>query len=551
MTFPRQSLFSDTDGVSSRSTTEADASLANHWLVDTQNGSFPGTVKPARYCVATGVEYTSDDPQMPVTDRIIQGFKATLGAQLINNIANGLLMLLLARVLLTPDEYGLLFLVIAIISVLQLGADLGLGRSAARYVSDQKESDPSAIPFILRISLRYRLFLLSIVTGALVLLRDYIAAVLETPELSTLLLVGAVYLVFQSLYSYHQTLFQGFNRVDFSAIIDVVNSITRLLFVVGLTAFGLGVVGALFGYVLGATLATVTGAFLLYRRFYTAYDDGGGSRSLRNQILRYSVPLTATHSANILDRRVDTVLVAFFVNPVAVSYYVLAKQISEFVTVPSGSLGFSISPTFGEQKANDSLDHAARIYETSLQYVFLLYVPAAVGIILVAEPAITLVFGTDYTGAAPVLQVLGVFVIFQAITDVTTNGLDYLGRAKARAIAKGVTSSGNVVLNVILIPIYGATGAALATVITFGVYTLVNVYVMHLELSLDFAKLGRSLALTSVISAGMGMLVFMLIPYASNIPALAGIIGLGIVVWGVLATVSGLMNPRDTITMLT
>lgn len=488
---------------------------------------------------------------MSVTDRIVQGFKATLGARLVNNVANGLLMLLLARVLLTPDEYGLLFLVIAIVAIAQLGADLGLSRSAARYVSDHKESEPSTIPYLLRTSLQYRLLLLGIVGTILVLSRDLIATVLETPELSALLLLGVVYLVFQSLCSYHQTLFQGFNRVDLSAVVEITNNVTRFLFVVGLTALGLGVAGALFGYVLGLALATVIGAVLLYRRFYTAYEDGGGSTSLRNRMLRYSVPLTASHSANILDRRVDTVLVAFFASPVAVSYYVLGKQISEFVTVPSGSLGFSISPTFGEQKANDSLDQVARIYETSLQYVFLLYIPAAVGMILVAEPAINLVFGADYAGATPVLQVLGIYVFFQSITDVTTNGLDYLGRAKARAIAKGTTSVGNVVLNVLLIPIYGVTGAALATVVTFGIYTLVNVYVMHLELSLNFVRLGRSFALATAISIGMGALVFLLVPYVSNVLALAGVIALGVAVWGVLATLSGVMDPRETIALLT
>jgi len=51
----------------------------------------------------------------------------------------------------------------------------------------------------------------------------------------------------------------------------------------------------------------------------------------------------------------------------------------EFVLVPAGSLAFSVSPTYGEQKANDALEEAARIYESTLQYVLLLYIPAAVG----------------------------------------------------------------------------------------------------------------------------------------------------------------------------
>lgn len=487
---------------------------------------------------------------MSVTDRIIEGFKATLGARIVSNVANGLLMLVLARVLLSPDEYGLLFLVISITAIVQLGADLGIARSAARYVSERKESDPSTVPFILRTSMRYRLILVGIVSVAIVLGRDLIANVLDNPELSSLLLIGVLYLASQSIYSYYLAIFQGFNRVDLSATIEVINNVSRLLFVVGLAALGLGVAGALFGYVLGGVLGMIVGSVLLYR-LYASYEDGGGDRSLRNRILRYSVPLTATHSASIIDRRVDTVLVAYFVNPVAVSYYVLSKQISEFVMVPASSLGFSVSPTYGEQKANESLDHAARIYETTLQYVFLLYIPAAVGVLLVADPAITLIFGSGYAGAAPVLQVFGVYMIFQAVTKVTTNGLDYLGRANARAVAKGTTSVANVGLNVLLIPLYGATGAALATVVTFGIYTLANVYVMHSELSLDLLRIGRSFGLATIIALGMGAGVVFLVPYASNIPALAGVIAAGVAIWGVLATISGMVDPRETIAQLT
>ncbi|AFZ74383.1 flippase [Natronobacterium gregoryi] len=485
------------------------------------------------------------------TSRIIDGFKATVGARLFNTVANGLLIFLLAGVLLSPDEYGLLFLVISIVSIAQIGSDLGLARSAARYVSDRKETDPGSVRFVLRTSIRYRLLLLGLVAGALVVGRDVIALVLETPELTVLLLVGALYLCAISLYSYHQTLFQGFNRVELSARIEVINSLGRVVFVVAFTALGLGVAGALFGYVLGAGIAAVTGAVLLYRRFYTAYPESGGSRSLRNRLLEYSVPLTASQSANVLDRQFDTVLVGYFLTPVAVSYYVLGKQISEFVTVVSGSLGFSISPSFGEQKATESLERAARLYETSLQYVLLLYLPAAVGLFLVADPAISLVFGVEYAGAAPVLQVLGIYVVFQSITDITTNSLDYLGRAKARAIAKGVTSVANVVLNVVLIPIYGVVGAAIATVVTFGIYTLVNVYVMHLELSLDVWRLGRAVGIAGGIAGAMGVAVLSLVPYVSTLPTLVGVVVVGIGVWAGLAVVSGLVDPREAVAQLT
>ena len=488
---------------------------------------------------------------MSITDRIVRGFKATLGARLVNNLLNGILMLLLARVLLSPEEYGLLYLVIAVLGVTQLLAELGLSRSAARYVSEYKETDSGKVPYIIRTTLGYQTALILLVGGTLVVGNELIASVLGEQEVATLLVVGAGLMAFQTLNTYSQTLFQGFSRVSKSAIVQVVEITTRFVFVIGLTVLGLGVVGALLGYLVGALFAAVVGLAVLYRQFYVTYDDAGSDRSLRNRILRYSVPLTASSSANVIDKRIDTVLIGFFLNPLAVSYYVLSKQIIEFVLVPASSLGFSVSPTYGEQKANESLERAARIYEESVQYVLLLYVPAAVGMVLVAEPAVRLVFGAGYTGAAPVLQILAIYVVFQGISNVTTNSLDYLGRATDRAIAKGVTAVGNLLLNVALIPIYGVTGAAVATVITYGVYTAVNVYIMNVELPLELSRLARTIGLIGAISGAMGIAVYAAVPYVSGIVTLAAVITLGIVVWGALATVAGMIEPREVIGELT
>jgi len=91
---------------------------------------------------------------------------------------------------------------------------------------------------------------------------------------------------------------------------------------------------------------------ILYYGFYVRYDAADEYEDgLSRRLLEYSVPLTATQSANVIDKQIDIVLVGAFINPAAVAFYTLAKQITEFVLAPAASLGFTISPNFGEQKA--------------------------------------------------------------------------------------------------------------------------------------------------------------------------------------------------------
>lgn len=131
-------------------------------------------------------------------------------------------------------------------------------------------------------------------------------------------------------------------------------------------------------------------------------------QGLRRRIAEYSLPLTATRTADKLDKEVDTILVGYFLNPLSVGYYVVAKQPVDFIQMPINALGFTIAPTFGAQKAGGEITQAARLYETTFINILLLYIPAGAGLILVADPFIELVFGTQYRDAVPVLQTLGV-----------------------------------------------------------------------------------------------------------------------------------------------
>jgi len=480
---------------------------------------------------------------MSLTSRIARGATAQFAAQLLRVGSKGLVMLLLSRVFLDPDEYGLLYFAIAVLGIAVLCSSLGLAKSGARYVTEYREADPSQIPHILRTTLGYNAAMILVVGAALVVFHGRIAALLNEPALAPLLLVGVGYVALVSLQKYSTLLFQGFNRVVWSAAVAAVGNVGVVLFVVAFLLLGGGALGALLGYTLGYGVATAAGLSILYLKFYSEYDAAAVPESdLSRRILEYSVPLTATRGANVLDKRIDTVLVGFFLTPSAVGFYTLGKQITEFVIAPASSLGFAVSPALGERKASDDMARAASLYESTLTYTLAFYAPAAAGLFIVAEPAIRYVVGPDYLGAVPVLQVFSVYVLLRAIDKITSDGLDYLGRARARAIVKGATSAGNFALNLVLIPAIGVAGAAIATVITYGAMVAIELLLVYLELGVSIARLARASALAGVVTAGIALTVAPLTPFISGVPSLTGVIGVGVGVWVVLTVTTGLVD---------
>lgn len=483
---------------------------------------------------------------MTVVDRLVWGLKATLASQIVYNASNVALVLLLTRYLLTPGEFGLLQYSLSILTIVAFLGSLGLPASAARYVTEYLERDESQIQFILRRTAAYIAMLVLPLGILLGISSGQVARQLGQPDLAPLLLVGVGFVPFYAAWSYINKLFQAFNRIGWSGVIrSVGGGVGRLGFAVAFVLLGYGTAGVLLGYVAGFALGVVIGGIALYRIVIRRHDRTAKPEpGLARRILRYSVPLTAAKGANVLDSRVDSVLVGILLNPTAVGFYAVARQVSEVVTVPAASFGFALSPTLGEQKALDEKTRAARIYEQSLGYVLLFYVPAAVGLVLVAAPLVELVFGPGYRAAAPVLQVFSLYVLVHAVNKITSSGLDYLGLARDRAIAMTAMAIGNFVLNLLLIPRFGVSGAAIATVLTYSIYTFVNVYNIHQELSLQFGSIGRQLIAVTAITAVMVVVVSTLQPYITNLPTLFGVVAAGGAVWAVLAVTSGLVDVR-------
>lgn len=485
---------------------------------------------------------------MVSVETIASKFKAEFAGQALSMASGAVLTVGLAR-LLTPTDYGLLYLALSVFGVLGLFSRLGIAKSASRYVAEYRSSDPGQVPHIVRRSAGYVLLSSFVTAATLVAASDVLARALGEPELVSLLLVGSLFLIVGAVVPYVRTVLQGFERIRYCSLLVACASVAKLAFVLGFVLLGFGATGALLGYVVAYALVACVGAALLYGTV-GAYDAAASAEpGLGRRILEYNVPIVFTRGSDVLDKKVDTILVAFFLSPVAVSYYVVSKQVVGFVQAPASALGFTLSPTFGSQKASDDLTEAARIYESSFVYVLLCYLPAAAGVVIVAEPAIGYAFGAEYLGAVPVLQILSVFLVFQALMKVTSNALDFLGRARARAVAKGVTAVANVALNVLLIPTFGVAGAAVATVLTYSAYAAVNLYVISVEFPLRVGYLARRAAVVAAITAAMSVLVLGAMRFVADVPTLVGAVALGVAVWLVLSYLAGFIGREELATV--
>ncbi|SEP31760.1 Membrane protein involved in the export of O-antigen and teichoic acid [Halogranum amylolyticum] len=481
---------------------------------------------------------------MSIATQLGKKFKSEFSGQLIATIAGTGLTLILAR-LLDPSGYGILFYSISIFSIVKVFSNLGIPKSAARYIAENKDSSPELIPTILRTSISYNVLIILFVSVSFYFIHPFVAEVSSEPNSKELLKVGTLYIVFSSTSFSARIIAQGFEDIKLSAVINVTKRVSQLILVVGFVLLGYGIIGALWGFIIGFCLATLVGFCVIYHRYYLNSgrpEISNLPQNISRKILEYSIPLSITNMSGKLDSKVDTILVGILMNPVSVSYYVIGKQVISVSQMPASALGFSISPTYGKNKEEGNQSTSAKIFEKSLIYTLLIYLPCAAGLFLISSPTISLIFGPEYHGAVPVLQTFSAYLILQSITQITDNPLDYLGRARERAIAKGISSVSNVVLNLFLIPWIGVVGAAIATVITHTFYNLVKLYIVYSELPVEVSRIVAPIGKIILITGAMSIVVGYLAQDVHSMITLAFIIAIGILVWGVMSIITGAID---------
>lgn len=464
--------------------------------------------------------------------------------QAIQITTTALLFVILAR-LLEPDVYGLVFLTVAIVHLIQMFAEWGLGSSTGRYVAEYRSKNPSQIPHIVRLGTCTWIVSISFAAIAIFFLADLIAEVAGQPPLSLFIQIGAVVFVGYAGVEFCRRVFQGFEQIRYAALIYMLEGIFRLIFVCWFVLAGFGGVGALWGFAAGSMLATVIGFVILYIRLYRPQVTSGlaaREEGLYRRLVEYALPLTLSHGSSQIDKQVDTLLVGILLTPVAVAYYSLAKQIVTPIIRPATIFGFTMAPKVGTEFANGNVDQARQTYQTVIETTFIIFIPAMVGLLIVAEPAVELVFGNEYLGAVPILKVLTIFVLLEALSQAIGQALDYLGKAKFRAYIKGITALANVALTAWFVTVIGVAGAAWATVITHTVYVLFSLWILHRVLDLNTRQIGISVVKAAGIAILMGVIVFTIIILSESVLMVLPAIGIGLSIWVASVHYSGLFD---------
>jgi O-antigen/teichoic acid export membrane protein len=109
-------------------------------------------------------------------------------------------------------------------------------------------------------------------------------------------------------------------------------------------------------------------------------------------------------------------------------------------------------------------DTAGVVMGRGIRLLLLLSTPMAVGGLLLAEPIVLLLFGPDYAAATPVLAVVMPAVVLRYLGFLLSNALSAFNLQPLRTWSAMGAAVINVLANLVVVPRWGAVGAAWTTV---------------------------------------------------------------------------------------
>lgn len=261
-------------------------------------------------------------------------------------------------------------------------------------------------------------------------------------------------------------------RIKRYSIVEVGRLIGGFICGTGLALMGgFGAAAPLIGMTIAYVIAGISEGFWLWRRSKSGTVDRQNAR----RYFVYGVPIAAALVLDLVLSASDRFLIAFFLDEAAVGAYAAGYGVADkTVLMICAWAAMAGSPIMMSAYEKDGPEVASKAAKDLARALFLIAIPAAAGIALVAHPLSEVMIGEQLRAEArriiPWITVAGLFNGF--LIHFYSEAFQLAKKAGERALLMLVPVIANIGLNILLLPMIGLMGAVYATVACYGLAVL-------------------------------------------------------------------------------
>jgi O-antigen/teichoic acid export membrane protein len=370
-----------------------------------------------------------------------------------------------------PGPLGAYFLFLAYLGIFNLVGDGGFGGAAVKRISEGKEQNEyfSAFVFV-------RITLLAVSVTALIWAEPYFKDATSSGIFFWLLLALII-----SVFSGSTGIgVYGSGKVGISQISIFLDSLFRTLFQITAVFFGFSVSGLSGGFVGGLIaggIANFLSLDLKLVRFRVHH--------LKN-LSSFSFWIFLTASGSLVFCYADTVIIGYFMNNADVGIYRTAFQLTSVATFITMAFHTVLYPKISTWGAQGKVREIETALARAFTYSLFLAIPVCIGGWILGERLLYYLYGASFISGTTALFFLLAVQVVNVFMFLGTMSLNALNRPKDAFWITVIAAITNILLDIILIPVLGIAGAAIATLIAMSLNALGALILLSRIISIKF-----------------------------------------------------------------
>jgi len=253
---------------------------------------------------------------------------------------------------------------------------------------------------------------------------------------------------------------RGQKRIAHSASVDFINKAIQVISqVVLILIIGTSVMSLILGYSIGLLVATFAGLLL--------FSVGVSVPNLKQIYSLYNYAKYSWISA--LDTRTfswtDVIVLSFFVQNNLIGVYEISWRLASMLSLISVSIITTLFPEISDLSTDNQIEEVHRLLEESLVFVGVFLIPGFVGALVLSEELLR-IYGDEFVIGRYILLILILARAVDAYKTTFTTFINGVDKPDVAFKINVVFILSNVLLNILLIYIFGWHGAAIATLVS-------------------------------------------------------------------------------------
>jgi O-antigen/teichoic acid export membrane protein len=387
-----------------------------------------------------------------------------------------------------PNVFGVYSMALGIALLMSFISELGLNK----LVLVDASHDDRDISKLVSAS-----WILRMISMVLIVIPTSVIVYFMNNEVDIKLLISlSIFMVFQNIYEF----FLSILKIKYKLIKEAVLKISLALCIVVLYFYAVASKGDIYYFAFGNTLLMILFSFIC---FYTVRNIFSYKISLLKfselkTVLNKSWPFALSLIFISLYYNLDSVMIGLYFPKEYVGWYSASYKLLIIVLTVQNLFSIIVLPNI---RKNLNKTEALRNYVEKLSLLMNVFqVPLIIGMIYFSGFIINVMYDNDFLEAQLPFMILSTNIMFVGWSIISGIWiLTSFEKEKIMTFVVGIGAFINIILNLLLIPKFGMTGAAFATIITEIIVSMLmyRQAIKYLDFNL-FSKIKRILPLTIV-----------------------------------------------------